>query len=144
MGIDNSSAAGTHAAQAARSATARPEIETSKRHQPNVFLDLLGDRLASERTGTRLYDALLVKLAAARPHPGGPTRDQLERIRDEETAHFILVSEAIDALGGDPTAAPASADVIGVAGSAWVQAADRSRHDVARIAASHAGRGAGG
>jgi rubrerythrin len=90
-------------------------------NQLAVFFELLGDRLASERTGIRLYHALLVKLESEHAHPGGPTREQLEHIRDEETEHLMLVREAIDALGGDPTAVPASADVIGVAGSGWVQ-----------------------
>ncbi len=92
-----------------------------KANQSAVFLDLLGDRLASERTGIRLYHALLVKLETDDAHPGGPTAEQLERIRDEETEHLMLVSDAIDALGGDPTAVPPSADVISVAGSRWVQ-----------------------
>jgi rubrerythrin len=90
-------------------------------NQSAVVFELLGDRLASERTGIRLYHALLVKLESEHAHPGGPTRQQLEHIRDEETEHLMLVSEAIDALGGDATALPASADVIGVAGAGWVQ-----------------------
>ena len=99
-------------------ATATDKLEAS---QSAVFLDLLGDRLASERTGIRLYHALLVKLEIDHAHPGGPTTEQLERIRDEETEHLMLVGDAIDALGGHPTAVPPSADVISVAGSGWVQ-----------------------
>ena len=86
-----------------------------------VFLDLLGERLAFERTGTRLYDALLVKLDAADLRPGGPTREEVEEIRDDELRHFALLQQAIESLGGDPTVMTPSADVVGVAGSGWMQ-----------------------
>jgi rubrerythrin len=100
---------------------ARATIEKLEGSQSAVLLDLLGDRLAFERTGIRLYHALLVKLEAEPVQPGGPTSEDIERIRDEETEHLMLVSETIDALGGDPTAVPSSADVIAIAGSGWVQ-----------------------
>jgi rubrerythrin len=87
-----------------------------------VFLDLLGERLAYERTGARLYDALLCKLAAADPRPGGPTREGVEQIRDEELQHLVLVKGAIESLGGDPTVVTPSADVAGVSAMGWVQA----------------------
>jgi len=89
--------------------------------KPMVLLDLLGERLAFERTGTRLYEGLLVKLEAADPHPGGPTREDLERIRDEELEHFALLKKAMGALGADPTAVTPSADVVGVASAGLVQ-----------------------
>lgn len=86
-----------------------------KGNKPTVFLDLLGERLAFERTGTRLYEALLIKADAADPHPAGPAREDLERIRDEEMEHFALLKRTIESLGADPTAVTPSADVIGVA-----------------------------
>lgn len=92
-----------------------------KGKKPMVFLDLLGERLAFERTGTRLYEGLLVKLEAADPHPGGPTREDLERIRDEELEHFALLKKTISALGADATAVTPSADVIAVASAGLVQ-----------------------
>ncbi len=101
---------------------AKTAVEMVKGNKPTVFLDLLGERLAFERTGTRLYEALMVKLEAADPHPGGPTRADLEEIRDEELAHFALLKRSIEALGADPTAMTPSADVIGVASSGLVDA----------------------
>lgn len=92
-----------------------------KGNKPTVFLDLLGERLAFERTGTRLYEALLVKLEAADPHPGGPTREDVERIRDEELEHFGLLKRSLESLGADPTAVTPSADVIGVASSGLLE-----------------------
>lgn len=86
-----------------------------------VFVDLLAERLAFERTGVRLYEALLVKHDAADLRPGDPTRDQLEKIRDDELRHFGLVKSAIEKLGGDPTAMTPSADAMAVASLGLVQ-----------------------
>jgi rubrerythrin len=87
---------------------------------PMVFLDLLGERLAFERTGTRLYDALLVKLQAAHEHQGGPTRAEVEGIRDDELRHASLLKRAIEMLGADPTAVTPSADITAVASQGLV------------------------
>lgn len=86
-----------------------------------VFLDLLGERLAFERTGARLYEALLCKLDVANGHPGGPTREELSRIHDQEVEHFHLLCDAIERLGGDSTVVTPSADVMGVAASGLLQ-----------------------
>jgi rubrerythrin len=96
-------------------------IEAAEGHKATVFLDKLGERLAYERTGVRLYDALLVKLEAADVHPGGPTRAELEQIREDELRHFALLREAIEHIGADPTSITPCADIIGVAGLGWVQ-----------------------
>jgi len=68
-----------------------------------LLLDKLGARLQFERTGTRLYDALLSKLDAYGAFEGGPVRADLEAIRNDEHQHFLLVHEVIGKLGGDPT-----------------------------------------
>ena len=68
------------------------------------LLDKLGARLQFERTGTRLYDALISKLDAYGTFEGGPSRAQLLEIREQEHGHALLVQEAIRSLGGDPTA----------------------------------------
>lgn len=113
---------GTMAPPASMKGVAKTVVQALKGNSALAFMDLLGERLAFERTGTRLYDALLVKLEGADPRPTGPTRDQLEEIRDDEMRHFALVRDAIETLGGDPTLMTPSADVVGVAGSGWVQA----------------------
>ena len=113
---------GTMSPPASMKGAAKAIVEAIKGNNALAFLDLLGERLAFERTGTRLYDALLVKLEGADPRPTGPTREQLEEIRDDETRHFGLLRDAIETLGGDPTIITPSADVVGVAGSGWVQA----------------------
>jgi rubrerythrin len=80
----------------------------------SVFLDKLGERLAFERTGVRLYDALLAKVPAARLSEGTLTVEQLRHFRDEELEHMHLVKEALEKVGGDPTAETPSADLKGV------------------------------
>jgi rubrerythrin len=84
-----------------------------------LLMDKLGARLAFERAGTRLYDALLAKCQADRA-----TRlplKELQHIRDEEAVHFALVGAAIQSLGGDPTAQTPEADVSGVEGMGLMQ-----------------------
>lgn len=102
-------------------------VEAFKGHKATVFLDLLGERLAFERTGARLYQAVLAKLEAADPHPGGPTREELTEIREQELAHFHLLGRAIERLGGDPTTMTPCADVVGVASNGLLQVVTDAR-----------------
>jgi rubrerythrin len=97
-------------------------IEKLSGHKPTVLIDKLGERLAFERTGTRLYEALIAKLDAADPHPGGPIRVDLELIHDAEHRHFTMLRDAMLQLGADPTAMTPSADLIAVASLGWIQA----------------------
>ena len=76
-----------------------------------LLMDKLGERLAFERTGTRLYDALMVKSKAA---GNSIPQKELQHIRDEEAMHFALCGAAIQSLGGDPTEQTPCADVAGV------------------------------
>lgn len=84
-----------------------------------VLMDKLGERMAFERAGARLYDALMVK-CAAEGSKIVPAKD-LKHIRDEEATHFALLGAAIQALGGDPTAQTPGADVAGVEGMGLMQ-----------------------
>lgn len=68
-----------------------------------MLLDLLGARLAFERGGVRLYDALIAKHDAFGGFSGGPERRDLVHIRDEEHAHMRMLDGLIADLGGDPT-----------------------------------------
>jgi rubrerythrin len=113
---------GTVPPPASLKGAAKVVIEALKGQKVTVLLDQIGERLAFERTGTRLYEALISKLAGADPHPGGPTRSDLEQIRDDELAHFQLLVSAMEQVGGDPTAVTPSADVAAVASAGLVQA----------------------
>jgi rubrerythrin len=111
---------------------AKTTVQMARGHRPNVLIDKLGERIAFERTGVRLYEALLAKLAAADVHQGGPTRDELERIRDDELRHFALVKDAMESLGGDPTAMTPCADIVMVASGGLIQVVTDPRTTLAQ------------
>lgn len=81
---------------------------------PAVFLDKLGERLAFERTGARLYEALLAKYDAQGSYDGGPSRELLAEFHNDEVRHFHVMKSALESLGADPTAVTPSANIAGV------------------------------
>lgn len=85
-------------------------------NNPEVLVDKLGERLAYERTGVRLYEALIAK-ALACDSGGAELVPTLQQIRNDEQAHMFLLINAIETLGADPTAMTPGADVVGVLGS---------------------------
>lgn len=101
--------------------------------RPEVLMDKIGERLAFERSGTRLYDALILKyetLAATGEMPelpvpldagGADVPATLERIRGEEHAHFLMLSQVMTSMGGDATAQTPCADVAAVASMGLMQ-----------------------
>lgn len=86
-----------------------------------VLVDALGARLQFERTGTRLYEALLTKARTLEPVEGGPDEAALVEIYNDELGHFQLLDETIDALGADPTAVTPTANVQAVASMGLLQ-----------------------
>ena len=98
----------------------------------HVLLDKIAERAAFERTGTRLYDMMLQKVAVAPELPAGMTIEGVQEIRDEERAHFQLLAAAIESLGGDPTAMTPCANVTGVQGMGLVQAMGEPRLTIAQ------------
>jgi rubrerythrin len=120
-------------------------ISKLKGANPGIFMDKIGERIAFERSGTRLYDALINKYnaltegngealvpaeQALTTHGDGtelpavageePLRT-LERIRAEELEHFQMLVQAMQELGGDPTAQTPCADVTATASMGLVQ-----------------------
>lgn len=81
--------------------------------QPELLVDKLGERLAFERTGVRLYDAVIAKLEAS-DGEGRKMIPELKHIREEEAEHMFILKGAIETLGADPTAMTPCADVAGV------------------------------
>jgi rubrerythrin len=100
---------------------AKMALDAVKGNKATIFIDKLGERAAFERTGTRLYEAMLAKYDALGSFDGGPTRERLQEIRDEELEHLGIIDEAIVALGGDPTVMTPAADIVGVQGTGLVQ-----------------------
>jgi hypothetical protein len=83
-------------------------------HKATVLLDKMGERLAFERTGARLYDALLVKVVGTGTGELGPKTADLEALRAEELQHFELVRRHLVRMGADPTVQTPCADLAGV------------------------------
>jgi hypothetical protein len=84
------------------------------------LLDRLGARMQFERTGTRLYDALISKLDVYGSFEGGPSRQELLQIREQELGHALLTQELIGSIGGDSTAITPSANLQATAGQGIV------------------------
>jgi rubrerythrin len=78
-----------------------------------LLVDKLAERLAFERSGVRLYEALMLKCRAA-GGDGAATISKLEHICREELEHFQMLFGCIEQLGGDPTVQTPSADVAAV------------------------------
>src|SRR4030095_14718823 len=72
--------------------------------RPQVFIDKLAERLAYERGGTRLYDAVIAKFIAYADELQDVTLQELVEIREEEARHRALIRTCIEQLGADPTA----------------------------------------
>jgi rubrerythrin len=95
-------------------------MEMLKGKVPTVLLDKLGQRLAFERTGTRLYEAVIGKVEARSANPGEASR-KLRQIHDQEAQHFDLLCRTMKELGADPTAMTPCADVSAVASMGLLQ-----------------------
>ncbi len=98
-------------------ASAQEKLKTGN----HSFMDKLGERLAFERTGTRLYEGLLSKYMGSEDKENLPPLETLEQFYHEELLHFYMVSDVITELGGDPTAVTPSADICAVASQGWVK-----------------------
>lgn len=101
-------------------------------NEPQLLLDKLGERLAFERTGTRLYDALISKFEALQDNSTSMTLADLQQIRQDEARHFAIVAEAILSMGGDPTSQTPCADLAGVESIGLMQAVTDPRTNIAQ------------
>ena len=126
--------------------------------RPEVLMDKIGERMAHERSGTRLYEALILKYKATREageglpplsraltshvEPTSPTTSHedplltLERIRAEELAHFCLLCEAMEQVGGDPSAMTPCACVASTASAGILQVVADPRTTLAQCLAA--------
>jgi len=95
-----------------------------------VLLDKLSERLAFERMGVRLYEALLNKVETLGETSPGPTLEEIRHIGTEELDHFLMLNETITELGGDPTVESPSADIAAVASMGIMQVLTDPRSSV--------------
>jgi len=94
---------------------AKTALKALRGHKATVLADKLGERLAFERSGARLYEGILAKLDVHGTWRGGPSRAQLERIHADELKHFLMLHQTIQEMGSDPTAVTPSANVAATA-----------------------------
>jgi hypothetical protein len=97
-----------------------------------VLIDKLGGRLAFERTGTRLYDALIAKFMSRKDEATMLSVDQLQQFRAEEAAHIGVCWDALRQLGADPTCVTPLADTNAVASIGLMQVIADPRMTVAQ------------
>jgi hypothetical protein len=125
--------------------------------QPSILMDKMGERIAFERSGTRLYEALIAKyqaieslggevlppaeeaimmvpegMAVLAPVVGETPAETLLRIRNEELQHFHMLCAAMERMGGDPTAQTPCADVIATASMGLMQVVTDPRTTLAQ------------
>jgi hypothetical protein len=96
-------------------------VEMVRGRKVTALVDKLGERLAFERTGVRLYEALITKFDTTELWRGAPTRAELEQFHDEEQQHFDLLRVAMHEVGADFTAETPGADVAGLAAGGILQ-----------------------
>jgi rubrerythrin len=107
-------------------------LDMLKGDNPKVLIDKLSERLAMERTATRLYDALLTKLPVVNEGKISITLEDVASIRGDEARHALLIRDAIASIGGDPTAMTPSADNAGVEAMGLVQVLSDPRSSLAQ------------
>ncbi|MGZ8393203.1 MAG: ferritin Dps family protein [Nitrospira sp.] len=97
-----------------------------------VLIDNLGGRLAFERTGTRLYDALIGKFTSRQDEATMIALEDLLQFRAEEAAHIGLCWDALRQLGADPTCVTPLADTNATASIGLMQIITDPRMTVAQ------------
>jgi len=87
---------------------------------PEVFINKLGERLAYERSGARIYEQLIAKCQHISNELDTDIHIPIERLiefRNQEVEHFEMLKQCLEILGADPTAQTPDADGSGVASS---------------------------
>lgn len=97
-----------------------------------VLSDKIAGRLAFEKTGTRLYDALIGKFVTRKDEATTLSVDKLQQFRAEEAAHLGLCWDALLQLGADPTAVTPMADTNAVASIGLMQVIADPRMTIAQ------------
>jgi rubrerythrin len=100
--------------------------------RPQAFIDKLAERLAFERGGARLYDAVFAKAVAYTNELNKVSAEEILEIRNSEAGHALLLKECLEQLGADPTAQTPCADLVGVETMGLLQAASDPRTTLAQ------------
>lgn len=100
---------------------AKSALQTLSGRDTTAFVDKLAERMAFERSGTRLYELLIGKHRAGQSPTGETDLETLIGFRNQELAHFRLLWGCLEQLGADPTAQTPAADQTGVKASGLMQ-----------------------
>lgn len=114
---------------------AKTLLKTITGHHPEVFINKLGERLAYERSGVRIYDALILKCSHTITHGMAEQQIDIERLkefRSQEEEHFALLTASIEKLGADPTAQTPDADASGVGASGLMKVINDPRTSISQ------------
>jgi bacterioferritin (cytochrome b1) len=111
---------------------AKTGYEKVKGEKPEVFVDKLGERLAFERTGVRLYRALIRKCELEPKLHAAVDLYRLQEICDSELEHMLLLKKAMEDVGADPTAMTPGADTMAVASMGLGQVLNDPRTSIAQ------------
>lgn len=114
---------------------AKSALKMTTGHHPEVFINKLGERLAYERSGVRVYQQLIAKCthAADSLTPDLPLPiERLEEFCRQEEEHFDLLTQCLKKLGADPTAQTPDADASGVAASGMMKVITDPRTSVSQ------------
>jgi len=102
---------------------------------PEVFINKLGERLAYERSGVRIYEHLILKCQHAFEADMAAIEipiDTLVQFRNEEAEHFDLLVRCIKELGADPTAQTPDADAVAVGSSGLMKVVTDPRTSISQ------------
>jgi ferritin-like protein len=97
-----------------------------------VLIDKLGERLAFERAGVRLYEAFLAKLEVLEETIQDELIERVRHFHKEEAEHFSLVAAALEEIGADPSAQTPCADVASVASAGALKVIQDPRTNIAQ------------
>jgi hypothetical protein len=98
-----------------------PEPDGGGSRRLPALLDRLGERMAFERTGIRLYEMLVTKLESGASPIGTADAVTLRRFREDELRHVRILWECLVGMGADPTVQTPGADLAGVKIAGLVQ-----------------------
>lgn len=131
--IDDGDTLGSVPAPATLKGVVNAGVQALSGNRMQALMDKLGERLAFERAGTRLYQAALRKCEIAAGSGGVECPiEALREIERDEAAHALLLQEAIEKLGGDATCQTPCADSAGVEGMGLMQVLAEPRTTVAQ------------
>lgn len=114
---------------------AKASLKMASGHHPEVLINKLGERLAYERTGVRVYQQLIAKCQHAPKDLTPELQLPLDRMREfcsQEEEHFELLTNCLKKLGADPTAQTPDADASSVGASGLMKVITDPRTSVSQ------------